>query len=56
MKQYMPPHKHVGDKDKPGQIINPVPSHNEKPLEKLIEDYKDAEKVLEKKYWDIRGV
>jgi hypothetical protein len=24
MNQYMPPHKHVGDEGKPGQIINPI--------------------------------
>lgn len=60
MNLYMPPHKHVGSKNKPGQIVNPVPipQHNEKPLEKLIEEYiekcQQENQPLPKKYWDIR--
>lgn len=44
------PHKHVGDLNKPGQTINPViPTafHNEKPLEKLIEEFKEFTKEIE---------
>lgn len=59
MNLYKPPHKHVGDKDKPGQIVVPVGTplpaqHNEKPLKDLIKDFEEQPKLPEKLFWDIR--
>lgn len=46
MNMYMPPHKHVGDKNKPGQTINSPVLNQEKSLGKSIEEYKQQDKKL----------
>jgi len=43
MNIYKPPHKHVGDKDKPGQIVNHPALNQDKSLAKAIEEYKDEQ-------------
>jgi len=41
MNMYKPPHKHVGDEGKPGQIINRPALNQDKSLGKAIEEYKE---------------
>jgi len=41
MNMYKPPHKHVGDEGKPGQIINRPALNQDKSLGKAIEEYQE---------------